>query len=213
MRDVVIVAGARTPIGRFGGAFKDVDAADLGAAAIHAAVERGGVEPGAVDEVIMGNVIQAANTGYVARTSALRAGLPESVPAMTVNRACSSGLEAINMAAYAIMAGDADIIVAGGVESMSTVPYLAPGVRFDGLRYGDGRLIDALQAGLSCPVNDYHMGVTAENVAERYEVSRQAVQSDTADEAAGDHRHGECGDQDSDPVAGLCRIAEHDAEL
>ena len=174
MRDVVIVAGARTPIGRFGGAFKDVDAADLGATAIRAAVERSGIEPCQVGEVIMGNVIQAANTGYVARTSALRAGLPDSVPAMTVNRACSSGLEAINMAAYAIMAGDADIIVAGGVESMSTVPYLAPGVRFDGLRYGDGRLVDALTVGLSCPIHDYHMGVTAENVAERYEVSREA---------------------------------------
>lgn len=174
MREVVIVAGARTPIGRFGGAFKGVDGADLGATAISAAVGRAGIAPRSVDEVIMGNVIQAGNAGYVARTSALRAGLPYSVPAMVVNRACASGLEAVNMAAYAIMAGDADVVVAGGVESMSTVPYLAPGLRFDGLRYGDGRLVDGVTLGLSCPIHDYHMGITAENVAERYQVTREA---------------------------------------
>jgi acetyl-CoA C-acetyltransferase len=173
MRDVVIVGGARTPIGRFGGAFKDLKARELGAVAIRAALERSGVSPEAVDEVIMGNVLQAADSGYVARTSALGAGLSETVPAMTVNRACSSGLEAINLASHAIMLGEADIVVAGGVESMSTVPYLVPGVRFDGLRDGDGRMVDGVTLGLSCPIHDYHMGVTAENVAARYAVGRR----------------------------------------
>ena len=121
----------------------------------------------------MGHVIQAGDSGYMARKAALGAGLPETTPAMTVNRACSSGLEAINLAAHAIMAGDADVIVAGGAESMSRVPHLLPGTRFTGLRYGDATLIDALTLGLSCPIYDYHMGVTAENVAERYEVSRE----------------------------------------
>ena len=173
MRDVVIVSGARTAIGRFGGAFKDLSAADLGAAAIRAAVERAGIVPGAVNQVIMGNVLQAADSGYAARKAALAAGLPESVPALTVNRACASGLEAINLAAHAIIAGDAEVVVAGGTESMSGAPYLAQGVRFGGMRYGNHELTDALQLGLSCPIYDYHMGVTAENVAERYEVSRE----------------------------------------
>ena len=173
MRGVVIVSGARTPIGRFGGAFKDLSASDLGAAAIRAAVERAGIDPGAVDQVIMGNVLQAADSGYAARKAALAAGLPDSVPALAVNRACASGLEAVNIAAHAVIAGDAEIVVAGGTESMSGTPYLAHGIRFGGARYGNRELTDALQLGLSCPIYDYHMGVTAENVAERYAVSRE----------------------------------------
>ncbi|HIF12060.1 MAG TPA: thiolase family protein [Dehalococcoidia bacterium] len=174
MADVVIVSGARTAVGRFGGAFKEVQASDLGATAIKAAVKRSGIDPSDVDEVILGNVLQAAETGYAARRAMIKAGLPDTVPAMTVNRACSSGLEAINFAVMAIMTGQAEVIVAGGTESMSTAPYLARGIRFDGPRMGDFEMTDSVTMGLACPIYDYHMGVTAENVAERYEVSRDA---------------------------------------
>ena len=174
MQDVVIVSGARTPVGRFGGAFKDVPASDLGAAAIRAAIERAGVRPEDVDEVIMGNVLQADETGYVARRAMLKAGIPDSVPAMTVNRACSSGLEAINLAVQSIATGESEIVVAGGADSMSRVPYLMRGVRFEGPRMGDYAVTDGLTMGLTCPIYDYHMGVTAENVAQRFEVSREA---------------------------------------
>ena len=172
--DVVIVSGARTPIGRLGGAFKDMRGSDLGAVAIRAAVERAGIAPEHVDEVIMGNVLQAAESGYAARRAALAAGLPDTVPAMTVNRACSSGLEAVNLAVQSIATGESEIVVAGGLESMSQAPHLLMGHRFDGPRMGDVALTDSLQMGLSCPVYDYHMGVTAENVAERFEVGRDA---------------------------------------
>jgi acetyl-CoA C-acetyltransferase len=172
MTNVVIVSGTRTPVGRYGGAFKDMSASELAAVAVRAAVKRAGISPDQVDEVIMGNVVQAAESGYVARKAALQAGLPESVPAMTINRACASGLEAITLAAQAIIAGDAEVVVAGGAESMSQIPYLLPNARFSGLGLGDARLVDGLVKGLSCPIYDYHMGVTAENVAARYEISR-----------------------------------------
>jgi acetyl-CoA C-acetyltransferase len=149
-------------------------ASDLGGIAIKAAVERAGISPDAVGEVIMGNVLQAAETGYVARRAMLNAGLPESVPAMTVNRACSSGLEAINLAVQSIVMGESDIVVAGGADNMSQSPYLMTGNRFEGPRMGDVTMTDSLLMGLSCPIYDYHMGVTAENVAERFEVSRAA---------------------------------------
>ena len=174
MQDVVIVSGARTPVGRFGGAFKDLPASDLGAVAIKAAVERAGISPDDVDEVIMGNVLQADETGYTARRAMLKAGLPDHIPAMTVNRACSSGLEAINLAVQAIATGESEVVVAGGADSMSRVPYLMRGVRFEGPRMGDYSVTDGLTLGLTCPIYDYHMGVTAENVATRFEVSREA---------------------------------------
>ena len=174
MQDVVIVSGARTPVGRFGGAFKDMLASDLGAIAIRAAVERAGIRPEDVDEVIMGNVLQADETGYTARRAMLKAGLPDHIPGMTVNRACSSGLESINLAVQAIATGESEVVVAGGADSMSRVPYLMRGVRFEGPRMGDYSVTDGLTLGLSCPIYDYHMGVTAENVAERFEVSREA---------------------------------------
>ena len=173
MRNAVIVSGARTPVGRFGGAFKDLPGSVLGTVAIKNAVERAGIDPASVDEVIMGNVLQAAETGYMARRAMLAAGLPETTTAMTLNRACSSGLEAINMGVQAVLTGEAEIVVAGGAESMSQAPYLMPKVRFEGLRMGDAKLTDSLTMGLNCPIYDYHMGVTAENMAERYEVSRQ----------------------------------------
>ena len=174
MQDVVIVSGARTPVGRFGGAFKDLPASDLGAVAIKAAVERAGISPEDVDEVIMGNVLQADETGYTARRAMLKAGLPDHIPAMTVNRACSSGLEAINLAVQAIATGESEVVVAGGADSMSRVPYLMKGVRFEGPRMGGYSVTDGLTLGLTCPIYDYHMGVTAENVATRFEVSREA---------------------------------------
>ena len=174
MKEAVIVSGARTPIGSFGGAFKDFSAADLGAAAIKSALERAGLEADQVDEVFMGNVLQAEEAGYAARLSALRAGVPAEVPAIAVNRACSSGLEAINIAASFIKSGEVDVAVAGGTENMSQPPFLLGyRSRFDGLRLGNTEIRDSLVEGLSCPVNDYHMGVGAENIAERYEISRE----------------------------------------
>ena len=175
MREVVIVSGVRTAVGRFGGAFKDVSAPDLGAAAMKEALHRAGIDPASVDEVLLGNVLQVNDMTYGARQASLRAGIPESVPAIAVNRWCSSGLEAINMAAQLIMTGEADICVAGGIENMSQSPFLLPyQSRFDGLRFGDVTMKDGVQTGITCPVNFYPMGVTAENVATRFEVSREA---------------------------------------
>ena len=175
MENAVIVSGARTPMGRFGGSFKDVAAPDLGATAIKAALERAGVSPDMVEEVVIGNALQAQEAGYAARLASLNAGIPQETPTIAVNRQCSSGLEAINMAAQLIRTGEVDIAVAGGAENMTQAPFmLDPSVRFDGLRMGDSTLRDGLIEGLGCPVNRYHMGVTAENVAERYEVSRES---------------------------------------
>ena len=138
MQNAVIVSGARTPMGRFGGSFKDVPAPDLGAAAIRAALERAGIAPEMVEEVVMGNALQAAEAGYAARLASLNAGIPEETPTIAVNRQCSSGLEAINMAAQLIRTGEVDIAVAGGTENMTQTPFmLDPSARFDGLR--DGR--------------------------------------------------------------------------
>ncbi len=174
MRDAVIMSGARTPVGRFGGGLKDVAAPDLGAAAIKAALQRAGVGPESVEEVLMGNALQATEYGYAALMSSLSAGIPEDVPVIAINRQCGSGLEAINLAATLVRAGEVDVAVAGGVESMSQLPFVLDyRSRFDGLRMGDATLKDGLTNGLACPVNSYHMGVTAENVAERFGVSRE----------------------------------------
>ncbi|MCL0054265.1 thiolase family protein [Dehalococcoidia bacterium] len=174
MKDAVIVSGARTPVGRFGGAFKDVSSPDLGSQAIKAALERAGITPDMVDEVVIGNAVQAAEAGYAARLASLKSGIPHDVPTIAINRQCSSGLEAINMAAQLIRTGEAEIAVAGGTENMSQVPYMIEyKARFDGLRMGNSTLVDGLTEGLGCPVNRYHMGVTAENVAERFGVSRK----------------------------------------
>ena len=132
-----------------------------------------GIDPSEVDEVILGNVLQAADAGYAPRLASLRAGIPEEVPVIAINRQCSSGLEAINLAAQLIRTGDADVVVAGGTENMSMSPYLMRNVRWDGLRMGTANIDDSLIEGLSCPVNNYHMGVTAENVASRFEVTRE----------------------------------------
>ena len=174
MRRPVIVSGVRTPVGRFGGVFKDVSAVDLCAVAIKEALARAQVSPDSVEEVAVGNVLQVNHDSYTARLAALQAGIPEEVPAFNMNRWCSSGLEAINFAAQLIMTGEVDIAVAGGTENMSQTPFLLPRqVRWDGLRMGDATLRDGLIAGLNCPVNHYHMGMTAENIAARFEVSRE----------------------------------------
>ena len=174
MQEVVIVSGARTPIGRFGGAFKDVSASELGSLVIRSALEQANIRPDQVDEVVLGNALQTAEAGYAARLASIGAGIPDEVPTIAINRQCSSGLEAINMAALMVKTGEVDIVIAGGIENMSQSPYLIGyKARFDGLGMGDGALTDSLTKGLGCPVNYYHMGVTAENVAERFGVSRE----------------------------------------
>lgn len=174
MQDVVIVSGARTPVGSFGGGLKEVLASDLGVVAIKAAIERAGIAASDVEEVVLGNALQASEAGYSARLAGLKAGIPDETTAIAINRQCSSGLEAINIAAQLIRTGEVDVAIAGGIENMSQSPYmLDPSARFDGFRMGDSTVIDSLVEGLGCPVNRYHMGVTAENVAARFEVSRK----------------------------------------
>lgn len=172
-REVVVVSGVRTAIGGFGGSLKDIPPTDLAGAVIGEAVRRAGVPKDAVDHVVMGNVIHSQRQDmYLSRVGALKAGLSETTPALTVNRLCGSGLQAIISAAQMILLGDADIAVAGGAESMSRVPFWLPSARF-GQRLGDGVMVDALTAALTCPVIDAHMGITAENIAERWQISRE----------------------------------------
>lgn len=173
MRNVVIASAARTPVGSFGGAFKNVPAVDLGVAAAKEAMKRANVTPEMIDEVILGNVLQAGLGQNIARQVTLGAGCPETVPAMTINKVCGSGLRAVSLAAQIIKAGDADIILAGGTESMSRAPYLLPDYRWGG-RMGNGTVVDEMiKDGLWDAYNDYHMGVTAENVAKEYGISRE----------------------------------------
>jgi acetyl-CoA C-acetyltransferase len=170
--DAVIVGACRTPIGAFGGALKDLSAVDLGAAVVREAMARARVSPADVDDVILGCVLQAGAGMNVARQAALRAGLPVEVPAETVNRVCGSGLQAVIHAVESIRSGGATLIVAGGTESMSNAPYLLKGARW-GYRMGNGDLVDSMvQEGLTCAINLHHMGITAEEVAGRYRVSR-----------------------------------------
>jgi acetyl-CoA C-acetyltransferase len=169
--DVVIVSGCRTAIGGFGGSLSDTPASDLGAHVIKEAVERAGIDPELVDQVILGCVGQVAEDGYISRHASVKAGMPIGTPAYTVNRICGSGLEAINTAARWIETGDAEVIVAGGAENMSLMPYYVRKGRY-GYRFGDGVLEDGTQDLVTDPFEDYPMGITAENLAERYEVSR-----------------------------------------
>lgn len=172
VEDVVIVSGCRTPIGGFGGSLSETPASDLGAHAIREAVKRAGLQPEQIEQVILGCVGQVAEDGYISRAAAIKAGLPIDTPAYTVNRICGSGLEAINTAARWIQTGDADIVVAGGAENMSMMPYYVRKARY-GYKYGDGVLEDGTQDLVTDPFENYPMGVTAENLAERYEVSRE----------------------------------------
>ncbi len=171
--EVVIVSAVRTAIGSFQGSLKDVPATKLGAIVIEKALEKAGVSKDAVDEVIMGNVLQAGLGQNPARQAALQAGLPQAVSALTINKVCGSGLKAIHLATQAIIAGDAEIIVAGGMENMSQAPYLLKNAR-EGFRMGDQKVVDSMISdGLWCAFNDYHMGITAENLCNRYEITRE----------------------------------------
>ncbi|UVI30636.1 acetyl-CoA C-acetyltransferase [Paenibacillus spongiae] len=174
-RNVVIVSAVRTPIGSFQGALKDVGAVELGALVIRESVKRAGLDAADVDEVIMGNVLQAGLGQNPARQASLAAGLPQETPALTVNMVCGSGLKAVHLAAQSILAGESEVAVAGGMENMSQAPYLVKGAR-GGLRMGDHPLVDSMiRDGLWCAANDYHMGVTAENLCDRYSLSREEL--------------------------------------
>ncbi len=173
MRNVVIVAANRTPIGAFGGALASLRADELGSAVIRHMLEQTGIKPEQVDEVILGQVLTAGCGQNPARQAARRAGLPDQVPAMTINKVCGSGLKALQLATQAIRLGDADIIIAGGQESMSQAPHVLPNSR-NGQRMGNWELVDTMiKDGLWDAFNDYHMGITAENIVAKYDISRE----------------------------------------
>ena len=173
MNDAIIISAARTPTGKFQGLLKDFKAPDLGAIAIKEAVSRAKVDAANVDEVIMGCVVQAGIGQAPARQAAIKAGLPPEVSALTVNMVCGSGLRAVALASQAVQLGDSNVVVAGGMESMSNIPYAVPGAR-DGYRMGNQQVVDLMiQDGLWCPFENWHMGNTGEVVAERYQISRE----------------------------------------
>ena len=174
MQDVVIVAATRTAIGRFQGGLADIPATKLGEAVVRRLLADTGVEPGAISEVILGQVLTAGAGQNTARQTSIFAGLPDEVPAMTINKVCGSGLKAVHLGSQAIRCGEADVIIAGGQESMSLAPYVLPKAR-TGLRMGHATLVDSMiQDGLWDAFNDFHMGITAENLAEKYSLSREA---------------------------------------
>ncbi|EJM06556.1 acetyl-CoA acetyltransferase [Pseudomonas sp. GM102] len=173
MQEVVIVAATRTAIGSFQGSLANVSAVDLGAAVIRQLLAQTGLDPAQVDEVIMGQVLTAGAGQNPARQAAIKAGLPFAVPAMTLNKVCGSGLKALHLAAQAIRCGDAEVIIAGGQENMSLANYVMPGAR-TGLRMGHAQIVDTMISdGLWDAFNDYHMGITAENLAEKYSLTRE----------------------------------------
>lgn len=173
MREVAIVSAVRTAVGSFLGTLANIPAVDLGAAVIAESLKRINLDGSKVDEVIMGNVLQAGLGQNPARQAAMKAGLPKEVPAWTVNIVCGSGLKCVGLAAQAISEGDAEIVVAGGMESMSLAPFISPGSR-KGLRMGDATLVDSMiKDGLWCAFTDVHMGMTAENIAVKYNISRE----------------------------------------
>ncbi len=172
-RKVVIASAARTPVGSFGGSLKSKSAADLGIVAAKAAIERAGIKPEDIEETVLGCVLQAGLGQNIARQISLGAGIPQSVPAMTINKVCGSGLRTVSLAAQMILAGDVDVVLAGGAESMSNAPFLLNEARW-GARMGNKKLVDEMIVdGLWDVYNDYHMGVTAENVAKEYGITRE----------------------------------------
>ena len=171
--DIVIVSAVRTGVGKFGGSLAKIPAAELGALVVREAVARAGIEPGAVSEVILGQVLQAGCAQNPARQASIKGGLPDTVPAMTINKVCGSGLKAVMLAAQAVRDGDAEIVVAGGQENMSAAPHVLPGSR-DGMRMGNWNLVDTMvHDGLWDAFNHYHMGTTAENVAKKHGITRE----------------------------------------
>ncbi len=173
MDKVVITSAVRTPIGSFGGNLKDVSPIDLGAIVIKEALKRSGIQPQEVDEVIMGNILQAGLGQNPARQAAVKAGIPFDVPSHTVNKVCASGMKSVILAVQAIKCQDADIIIAGGMESMSQAPFLLYKARW-GYRMGDAKVVDSMiHDGIWCVLEDVHMGLTAENIAQRYNISRE----------------------------------------
>ncbi|MDQ7092703.1 acetyl-CoA C-acetyltransferase [Desulfosporosinus sp. PR] len=189
MRDVVIVSAVRTPVGSFGGALGQIPAAELGAIVIKEALKRAGIAPDQVDEVILGNVLQGGLGQNTARQAAMKAGIPQEVPSWTLNKVCGSGIKSVVCAAQAIIAGDADIVIAGGMESMSLAPYVLPKAR-TGYRMGNATVVDLMvNDGLTDAFDNIHMGITAENIAEQFGISREeqdryAVSSQNRAEAA-----------------------------
>ncbi len=172
MKHAVVVCAKRSPIGNFGGAFKDVSAVNLGVNTLKAVFAESGVKPEMVDEVILGNVCGAGMGQNIARQISIHSGIPSSVPAYTVNKVCGSGMKAVALAALMISSGEADIVVAGGTENMSQIPYILPDARW-GARMGNKQVVDLMiRDGLSDIFNDYHMGITAENLAEKHNISR-----------------------------------------
>lgn len=172
-REVVIVSAVRTAIGAFQGTLKDIAAPTLGSIVIKEALSRVNLDPALVDEVIMGNVLAAGSGQNPARQASIQAGVPHAVPAMTINKVCGSGLKAVHLATQAILAGDAEIVVAGGFENMSQAPYVMQNAR-EGFRMGDQKIIDTMiKDGLWCAFNDYHMGITAENLCDQYGITRE----------------------------------------
>src|SRR2546429_4249102 len=172
MTDIVIAGAVRTAIGKFGGSLAKPPAPELGATAIRALLARARLKPEQISEVILGQVLTAASGQNPARQASIKAGLPTSIPAMTINKVCGSGLKAVMLAAQAVQCGDADIVIAGGQENMSAAPHVLPGSR-DGFRMGDAKLIDSMIVdGLWDVYNQYHMGTTAENVAKQYGITR-----------------------------------------
>jgi acetyl-CoA C-acetyltransferase len=172
-RDVVVLSGVRTPIGNFGGSLKDQPPSELAAQVVREAVKRAGVEPAEIGQVVFGNIIHTdGHDHYLARVAGVKGGLPVDVPALTLNRLCGSGLQAIISAAQTIMLGDTDAAVAGGAESMSRSPYWAHAMRW-GARMNDVAMVDVMVAALSDPFDDVHMGVTAENIARKWEITRE----------------------------------------
>lgn len=175
MREVVIASAARTPIGSFGGTLKNTPAVTLGKVAVEEAIKRAGIQPEQVDELVFGCVLQAGLGQNVARQVSLAAGLPKETPAMTINKVCGSGLRSVGLAAQIIKAGDADIVIAGGTESMSLAPYAVPSARW-GARMFDAKMVDVMvNDGLWDAFNQYHMGMTAENVADQWGITREEL--------------------------------------
>ncbi|NVO09596.1 MAG: acetyl-CoA C-acetyltransferase [Bacteroidales bacterium] len=173
MKEVVIISAVRTPIGNFGGALSNFSAVDLGIIAARETIKRAGIQPTDVNEAIIGNILSAGLGQNIARQISIKSGIPETSPAMAINKLCGSGLRSVSMAAQFIMLGDADVILAGGTESMTNAPYLLPNARY-GYRMGNGQLIDSIiNDGLTDAFNDIHMGITAENIAEQWNISRE----------------------------------------